>query len=215
MKNLYDILGVAKDATPDQIREAFKKLARQHHPDMGGNEADFKDVQKAYEVLSDPQKKAQYDLTGDFSKKPDVLSQAKAMIGNIFMRVIESEVRGDLVAHVRVSINQNITSATADQKKLRKKIRKLTKYKGRVAKKNKTNGDSQDTNMYDSVLSSALNNLNHTDQTITEALKTFHKAVEILNDYTDLTPGVLYPDDDVANPNQPNMPRIEFTDVLN
>lgn len=57
----YAILGVTKDATPDQIKKAYRKLASQHHPDKGGDTAKFQQIQEAYAVLSDPAKKAQYD----------------------------------------------------------------------------------------------------------------------------------------------------------
>jgi DnaJ-class molecular chaperone len=70
-ETLYDILGVAKDATDDAIRKAYRKLARKHHPDVNPGdaaaEATFKRVASAYEVLSDPKKRAAYDEFGDAS----------------------------------------------------------------------------------------------------------------------------------------------------
>ncbi|MCL2653338.1 MAG: molecular chaperone DnaJ [Propionibacteriaceae bacterium] len=64
----YATLGVAKDATPDQIKRAFRKMAMQVHPDVTDDpeaEEKFKAVNEAYEVLSDPQKRAVYDRGGD------------------------------------------------------------------------------------------------------------------------------------------------------
>ena len=60
-KNYYDVLGVKQEASTDEIKKAFKKLARKHHPDAGGDEAKFKDVSEAYEVLSDKEKRQEYD----------------------------------------------------------------------------------------------------------------------------------------------------------
>ena len=57
----YSTLGVAKNATPDEIKKAYRKLASQHHPDKGGEKAKFQDVQAAYETLSDTDKRQQYD----------------------------------------------------------------------------------------------------------------------------------------------------------
>jgi len=57
----YKTLGVAKNATPDQIKTAYRKLASIHHPDKGGDTAKFQDIQSAYEVLSDTDKKQEYD----------------------------------------------------------------------------------------------------------------------------------------------------------
>jgi len=60
-KNYYDVLGVKEEASTDEIKKAFKKLARKHHPDAGGDETKFKDISEAYEVLSDKEKRAEYD----------------------------------------------------------------------------------------------------------------------------------------------------------
>lgn len=64
-KDYYQILGVQKNASEDDIKKAFRKLAHQYHPDKsGGNEAKFKEVNEAYSVLSDKQKRGQYDAFG-------------------------------------------------------------------------------------------------------------------------------------------------------
>lgn len=63
----YQTLGVSRDATPDAIKKAFRKLARKYHPDVNkeaGAEAKFKEVNEAYEVLSDPEKRKRYDTLG-------------------------------------------------------------------------------------------------------------------------------------------------------
>ncbi|MEI6477479.1 MAG: DnaJ domain-containing protein [bacterium] len=60
----YGLLGVAKGASPDEIKKAFRKKAHELHPDKGGDAEAFKKVNEAYQVLSDPQKKAQYDAYG-------------------------------------------------------------------------------------------------------------------------------------------------------
>jgi molecular chaperone DnaJ len=65
MKNYYDILGVQKSASEDDIKKAFRKLAQKYHPDKkGGDEAKFKEVSEAYAVLSDKKKRAEYDTYG-------------------------------------------------------------------------------------------------------------------------------------------------------
>ena len=65
-KDYYDILGVAKTATADEIKKAFRKQARKHHPDAGGSEEKFKEINEAYEVLSDDEKRQQYDTYGRY-----------------------------------------------------------------------------------------------------------------------------------------------------
>lgn len=64
--NYYDLLGVKKEATAEEIKKAFRKLARKHHPDAGGDEEKFKEINGAYEVLSDADKRAQYDQYGQY-----------------------------------------------------------------------------------------------------------------------------------------------------
>ena len=60
----YKTLGVSKNATADEIKKAFRKLARTNHPDAGGDEEKFKEINEAYEVLSDEKKRALYDQYG-------------------------------------------------------------------------------------------------------------------------------------------------------
>ena len=67
-QDLYDVLGVSRDAEADAIKKAYRKLARQYHPDVNPDPASqekFAEVSRAYEVLSDPQKRAAYDRGGD------------------------------------------------------------------------------------------------------------------------------------------------------
>lgn len=63
-KDYYKILGVDKSASADDVKRAFRKLAHEHHPDKGGDEAKFKEINEAYQILSDDQKRKQYDQFG-------------------------------------------------------------------------------------------------------------------------------------------------------
>ena len=72
-KDYYAILGVSKTATPEEIKQAFRKLARKFHPDVNPKnkqaEARFKEVNEAYEVLSDADKRKKYDQFGQYWKQ--------------------------------------------------------------------------------------------------------------------------------------------------
>jgi molecular chaperone DnaJ len=64
-KNYYEVLGVDKSASKDEIKKAFHKLAHKYHPDKkGGDEAKFKEASEAYQILSDDSKRRQYDAYG-------------------------------------------------------------------------------------------------------------------------------------------------------
>jgi len=63
-KDYYNLLGVSKDASADEIKTAFRKKAHQHHPDKGGDEAKFKEINEAYQVLGNTDKRKQYDQFG-------------------------------------------------------------------------------------------------------------------------------------------------------
>lgn len=64
-KDYYKILGVSKNASPEEIKRAYRRLAHQYHPDKsGGDEQKFKEINEAYQVLGDPKKKSQYDQFG-------------------------------------------------------------------------------------------------------------------------------------------------------
>jgi molecular chaperone DnaJ len=63
-RDYYDILGVGKSASADEIKKAFRRAAVEHHPDRGGDEAKFKELNEAYEVLKDTDKRKRYDQFG-------------------------------------------------------------------------------------------------------------------------------------------------------
>jgi len=90
-KNLYSVLGVNNGADTEEIRRAYKTLAREHHPDKGGDPEKFKELSQAHEILSDEGKRRNYDMTGSISDQgqqqqnpfgmPDAFSQ---MFGGMF-----------------------------------------------------------------------------------------------------------------------------------
>ena len=91
MTNLYQTLGVDSDATPIQIRKAYKILAQRNHPDRdGGDNEVFMRVKAAYDVLSDPERRAKYDATGDTTQVLPVEHKATEMLAQGFLGVAAS-----------------------------------------------------------------------------------------------------------------------------
>jgi len=64
MKDYYQVLGISREASQDEIKKAYYKLAHKHHPDKGGDEKKFKEINEAYQVLSNKEKRSQYDRFG-------------------------------------------------------------------------------------------------------------------------------------------------------
>lgn len=87
MRDPYEVLGVGRDATPDEIKSAFRRLARQYHPDVNPNdptaEERFKEVAQAHAILSDPEKRSQYDRFGTVEDQPGATYQASGF-GDLF-----------------------------------------------------------------------------------------------------------------------------------
>src|SRR5918992_5284793 len=74
-RDLYQVLGVSSDASAEEIKRAYRRLARQYHPDVSEDpEADrrFREVNLAYQTLSDPAKRRQYDMFGGEGLTPDM-----------------------------------------------------------------------------------------------------------------------------------------------
>src|SRR5215211_5238746 len=84
-RDYYQVLGVARTASDKDIRNAYRKLARQHHPDLHPNdkaaEARFKEIGQAYEVLSDAEKRKKYDRFGPDWQKYEAAEKAGANVG--------------------------------------------------------------------------------------------------------------------------------------
>ena len=74
-KDPYQVLGVSRDATDEQIKQAYRRLAKKYHPDLNPNnkeaEEKFKEANEAYEILSDSEKKARYDQFGHAGVDPN------------------------------------------------------------------------------------------------------------------------------------------------
>lgn len=77
----YDILGIEETATIEQIKKAYRKLSKEYHPDKGGDSEEFNTILKAYETLSDPEKKSDYDKYG--TNKDVVLNIAMTIFKDV------------------------------------------------------------------------------------------------------------------------------------
>ena len=124
-KNYYKILGVDKTATMSEIKSAYKKLCKIHHPDKGGDEEKFKEISQAYEILSDEDKKSQYDRygsVGDNNNNPfsggggfnmdDIFSQFGDIFGQSRRSGPQQRKGSDLRVKVTINLNDIIFGST-------------------------------------------------------------------------------------------------------
>ena len=92
-KDFYDILGVGRDVSDDELKKSYRKLAMKYHPDRNQGDAEsekkFKEASAAYEVLKDPQKKAAYDQYGHDAFKQGGNSQGFGDSGGGFSDIFE------------------------------------------------------------------------------------------------------------------------------
>lgn len=89
--NPYEVLGVAQNAAKADITKAHRRLSKEHHPDKGGDAAKFREVQEAYEILSDPERRQRYDATGKTKPPPFTRELIFDIIHNMMSRVIEAK----------------------------------------------------------------------------------------------------------------------------
>ncbi len=127
---LYELLGVGNDASPSQLKKAFRKAAMRHHPDKGGDAGVFQDINNAYEVLSDPEKRAAYDKYGEAGVGQDGAARREA--DHIFSRFFgggrrpqQSTVRQakETVVELPVTLEEMFHGATKEVRIHRKRLR--------------------------------------------------------------------------------------------
>lgn len=128
MTSLYDTLGVAKDATKQAIKSAFRKKAKDAHPDAGGSAEQFHAIELAHRVLTDDKRRAEYDRTGQTDAEPDNFDAAAlSIIGGVVDRFLNDEQakHKDLVAQIRKTLRDEIEQS-------KRSIKEGEKYKART-----------------------------------------------------------------------------------
>ena len=106
--NCYEVLGVASDASQSDIKKAYRDLVKVHHPDIGGSEERFKQISEAYETLSDPQKRQDYDFKqsmGGGSNFHEFFSRFGGDFSNMFNQSFGGQARG---MDIRLNVNLDL-----------------------------------------------------------------------------------------------------------
>jgi len=106
---LYELLGLEKTATKEQIKKAYKNLCKLHHPDKGGSIDEFTKIKEAYDVLMDDNLRDVYDKTGTIGKVTDLNNLFMAFISSQIVSALENfsdDPRFDLIAFLKNELNE-------------------------------------------------------------------------------------------------------------
>ncbi len=195
-KTPYQILGVSVNATDKEIKDAMRTLAKKHHPDKGGDPQQFSRIQKAYELIIDPQRRAKYDETGeDSGSVPDnETSRIGSLLAVALMNIVgtcqekqEDIGRIDVVAILvntlndeKVALVKAKTKALEQERLLKKTLKKLKKRKQ----------DSSD--ILQGIIKTQLDSLPKFLASLVERTSDLEKAISIAKEYKydmDRSPG--------------------------
>lgn len=187
MGSLYETLGVAEDADAKQIRSAYKKKAKQEHPDTGGTQEKFGRLKKAHDILVDPERRAKYDATGDEAEvAPDntaalilgIISAALAQVLQVCAQNKRSPLQTELIFKIRGRIKQHLTEACQQQGVLRPIMAGDAKLADRF--KSEKEGE----NIFEQILRGRLETLRTQYEQLEGQIKLGEEALKILEDYT-------------------------------
>jgi len=143
-KTLYDDLAVDKKSTSDQIKKAFRKKAKQTHPDNGGKSDEFRTIAKAYNILSDEEKRKRYDN----GENPDNINQSNtheqqvmSTVLGIFNNIVDQNIdyiHNNLFDIIRQTLQANEEKAKIDKNKNQKNIKRYNDILKRIKKKDQS-----------------------------------------------------------------------------
>lgn len=140
--SLYDELGVPKDADKATIRRAYRKRAQKKHPDKGGSIEQFHAIQIAYDVLTDDDRRREYDATGEIGRASDARSDAISQIAAIMMQIIENEdvdetdIKSEIIEAIKRVVASVNRSEAATMQAIEKRERVLKRIKVKRGKAN-------------------------------------------------------------------------------
>lgn len=144
--DLYQILGLDHSATAGEARRAYRKLAKIHHPDAGGDEELFEQIKLAHDVLTDPARREKYDRTGSVDHEVDAIGgRAMEMLFSVFMGCVGEkhpvEAR-DLIAETIDALKSGAKTQRNSIEALDRQVTKLSAVVARLKRKGKAEAPS-------------------------------------------------------------------------
>jgi curved DNA-binding protein CbpA len=186
MKNPYSILDIGTNATPEEVIAAYKKKARKTHPDLGGDENDFIEVNKAMLILKDPAKRKRFDEEGFVEEgKPDNLySSAIEKVAQFFVQSVEASLHNPLTLDDIDLIKGGVAHFQQQAMQCRQQINehktRITKFEGVIKRLKTKRTDDIITKMMKSHVGQYRRIIDANEYQI----KVLEKAIEVIRDYT-------------------------------
>ena len=182
--DFYTILDLEKDASADDIKKAFRKKAKENHPDReGGSDEMMATINQAYGILSDPEKRSRYDTTGSFGDMPNLEQQAESLIMTMFSRCMASRISGSIVWQVKQGI-------AAEHEALKTQSIQMKHQSDMLAARRKTIKAPSAKNLAHMVVDQQIQTINQMLQQKKDQMEIYTKALEIVEDYEDIEPEV-------------------------
>ena len=181
-KNPYNTLDVEVDSTDADIKQAYRDKSKETHPDKGGSNEEFQEVNKAYVILSDPEKRKQFDETGkvDEDNTEDNIYNDIAGLFYEFLESYQGDFESaDIIKLMTGGIGEIIGHNKKELIAVDDKIEKIKKFKNRITKKSKETAN----NIFDDIIEGKLNALEKSKLPIDNLITKYKQIKEIFSEY--------------------------------
>ena len=181
--DLYKILGIKRNASPEEIKKAYKRTAKKTHPDKGGSDEEFQETNKAYEVLSNTKLRKHYDEHGtiDENDGPDKHSAMKDVAQIFEMVITKNEERIDYVNIITEMLSVFDQGKKSTKKSILESKKKIPYYE-KIASRIAT--DDEKENIFESFIGGKISDLNHTIASAEEQLNRIEESIAIVEIYS-------------------------------
>jgi curved DNA-binding protein CbpA len=182
----YETLGIARDASQDDVKQAFRRRAASEHPDKGGDAARMADLNRAYETLGDPEKRAEFDATGTTGDGDRLENEARDQLVRLFQAALDME-PDDLVGSCRTMLWRAQGEISDRQVATTRAVARLRKQRDRVRRK------GEGANLFQSLVDRRIAQADDQLNSLERGSKVFARVAEMLEAYEN-APGAATPD---------------------
>lgn len=185
IKKLYELLGIPEDASPDEVKKAYRKRAAETHPDRGGDEEEFKEVKAAYMILRDPEKRGRYDDSGDVdgSGRPEpteydiAMQELSSLFQHLLLKNLQRIEHFDIMRGIRTAIDSGERKVSEDIREVDTKRKYFEKARSRLKHKGKNH------DILDHVIGAQLQALGRAREPLDKQIKAFQIMRDLVDDY--------------------------------